>query len=191
MKILGSTTFGTEERQSRDYYATDPNALVDFLMQFYEDGEFLNSKKIWEPACGDGNLCDVLSDVTQTVRSSDIHDYGSNELLDFLSVKSKWTGDILTNPPYKQAKEFIAQALSIVSPKSKVVMLLRIQFLESSNRLAFFKKHPPKFVYVHSKRIKIYKDNDNVKYTKAQPLCYAWFVWEKGFGGEPRIRWVP
>ena len=45
MKILGSTTFGTEERQSRDYYATDPNALVDFLMQFYEDGEFLNSQK--------------------------------------------------------------------------------------------------------------------------------------------------
>jgi hypothetical protein len=155
MKILGSTTFGTEERQSRDYYATDPNALVDFLMQFYEDGEFLNSQKIWEPACGDGNLCDVLSDVTQTVRSSDIHDYGSNELLDFLSVKSKWTGDILTNPPYKQAKEFIAQALSIVSPKSKVVMLLRIQFLESSNRLAFFKKHPPK-VCVCS--FKTYKD---------------------------------
>ena len=190
MRILGSTAFGSEDRQSRDYYATDPSALEDFLTQFLEDGEIL-SDRVWEPACGDGNLYDVLNEVASTVRCSDIYDYGDNEILDFLSVSKRWNGDILTNPPYKQAKEFVQNALNIIPKGNKVMMLLRIQFLESSNRLSFFKKHPPKYVYVHSRRIRIFKDNDQAKYTKAQPLCYAWFVWEKGFEGEPRIRWIP
>ena len=32
-------------------------------------------------------------------------------------------------------------------------MLLKLQFLEGKKRKKFFKKHPPKIVYVHSERI--------------------------------------
>lgn len=191
MHILGSSTFGTEKRQPLDYYATDPKAIEAFLKQFYTDGECVDPKNVWEPACGDGNLLPELSKKSLNVRASDIYMYGSNEVFDFLSSDTVWDGDIVTNPPYKLAEDFIRTALRILPTGKKLILLLRIQFLESSRRLELFKSNPPKFVYVHSSRIRIYKDNDQTKYTSTQPLCYAWFVWEKGSYTEPTIRWIP
>lgn len=70
----------------------------------------------------------------------------------------------------------------------------RIQFLETSRRKEFFKKHPPKYIYVLSKRMPVYmngleKDPTTGK-TWATTLCNAWFVWEKGSTTEPIIRWI-
>ena len=33
------------------------------------------------------------------------------------------------------------------------------------------------------------KDADFEKYT-ATTQCYCWYVWEKGYEGEPIIRWI-
>ena len=52
MRILGSTAFGKEERQERDYYATDPVALEKFIEAFKADGNNI-SWMVWEPACGE------------------------------------------------------------------------------------------------------------------------------------------
>lgn len=191
MRILGASAHATENRQSRDYYATDPQALVDFLNQFCLDGERLDGIKVWEPACGEGNLSKILEKHTSYVKNSDIHYYGDNEILDFLEYSGTWPGDILTNPPYKIGQKFIEKSLEVVEKGSKVIMLLRSQFLESKKRYPFFKKTKPKFVYIHSSRIRIFKNNDQEKYSGAQPLCYAWYVWEKGYNGEPTIRWIP
>ena len=98
--------------------------------------------------------------------------------------------NIITNPPYKIGQKFIEKALTLIDPGYKAAFLMRIQFLESKGRHEFFQKHPPKFVYIHSSRIKIFKNNDQEKYSDAQPLCYAWFVWEKGFKGETTVRWI-
>ena len=191
MRIIGSSAHTSEERQSRDYYATDPQALIDFLKQFYTDGETIDKTQIWEPSCGEGNLSKVLAKHTSYVKNSDIYDYGNNEVLNFLEYSGQWSGDILTNPPYKIGQKFIEKALELIENGNKVIMLMRSQFLESKRRYPFFKKTKPKFVYIHSSRIKIFKNNDQKKYTGAQPLCYAWYIWEKGYEGEPIIRWIP
>lgn len=189
MRVLGSTTHGTEPRQIRDYYATDPQALEDFLNTFYQDGHSLEN--VWEPSCGEGALVEPLMSRGVQVTSSDIYPYGYGEVLDFLTTNQEWRGDILTNPPYKIAKQFVTHGLSLIPSGRYLILLLRLQFLESSTRHHLFKKSPPRFIYVHSRRIKIFKDNDREKYNKPQPLCYAWFVWEKDFQGEPILRWIP
>lgn len=37
-----------------------------------------------------------------------------------------WDGDILTNPPYKYAKEFIEHAMTIIPDGRKVFMFLKL-----------------------------------------------------------------
>ena len=193
MRIMGSTTFGSEKRQERDYYATDPQALVDFLEATKQDKNFWKGVTFWEPACGDGNLANVLLEEGYGVYQSDIHQYHNNthKVLDFLECNDpKPRTNILTNPPYKIGQKFIEKALTLIDPGYKAAFLMRIQFLESKGRHGFFKKNPPKFIYVHSSRIRIFKNNDQEKYSGGQPLCYAWYVWEKGFEGETTLRWI-
>lgn len=107
--------------------------------------------------------------------------------MDFLKVNDLYTGDIVTNPPYKLAQEFIEHALEIVSEGSKVCMFLKVQFLEGKQRKEFFKKYPPKRVWVSSSRIRCYT-NGVFKETSSM-LALAWYVWEKGYKGDTVIKW--
>jgi hypothetical protein len=187
LKILGSSTHTEEEREKNDYYATDPKALSLFLKAISGDGIELN-RMIWEPSCGEGNLSELLRQRGYCVLSTDLIDRGFGSQLDFLAPSSvKWDGDILTNPPYKYALEFIETALSRVRTGKHVIMLLRLQFLEGIKRHSFYSQHPPKYVYVHSKRIKIWKNNEQ---GGANAVAYAWYIWEKGFEGDTVLRWI-
>ena len=54
------------------------------------------------------------------VRSSDIVDRCGNEVYDFLSDDNKrWNGDIITNPPFKYATEFVRKALDIIPERKQ------------------------------------------------------------------------
>lgn len=190
---LGASNHSLEERQIDDYYATDPNALKIFLDKIKKDGLVLH-KDIWECACGEGHLSEVLKNNGFNVWSTDLIDRGYGRGgIDFLkSISNEWNGDILTNPPYKFAKEFVERALEVTRKGCYIVMFLKIQFLEGQARLEMFKKYPPKYVYVNSKRQQCAKNGDFEKYGNGTgtAICYCWFIWEKGFEGEPRIRWI-
>lgn len=107
--------------------------------------------------------------------------------VDFLKQTEKFNGDILTNPPYKYAKEFVEKAIELTG--GKVIMFLKVQFLESKSRRALFQKYPPKYVYVSSSRLRCAMNGDFERYAKSNAISYAWYVWEKGFTGEPTLRW--
>ena len=63
--------------------------------------------------------------------------------------------------------------------------------LESRTRKALFKKYPPRFVAVYSERQKCAKMGDFKRYCKnSNTQTYAWFVFEKGFVGNPQITWI-
>lgn len=97
--------------------------------------------------------------------------------------------DILTNPPYKFAKEFVLKALELVGQGHKVFMFLKLTFLEGKARYdEIFSKYPPKTVYVFIKRISCIKNNEG-EFGKGA-VCYVWFVWEKGFVGETAVKWI-
>ena len=70
--------------------------------------------------------------------------------MDFLACSKNWNGDIITNPPYKYAKEFIYKALELIPTGNKVAMFLRVQFLESKGRYELWKSNPPKKILVFS-----------------------------------------
>lgn len=110
-------------------------------------------------------------------------------ILIFLRTKGVWVGDILTNPPYKYAKEFVEHSLDLLNKGCYCVMFLKIQFLEGKDRRKLFDNYPPKYVYVNSARQTCYINGDMSK-KMSSASCYCWFVWEKGFKGEPIIRWI-
>lgn len=171
-------------REDNDFYCTDPRAVEAFL-NVYNDID----QQIWEPANGIGHISDVLTAHGYNVRRSDlIKRTDDTEELDFLSQDETFNGDIFTNPPYKYAVEFIEKAYNTVTDGHKVIMLLRLLFLESTKRQSFFKKYPPKYIYVSSKRINCAKPPFDFDATSA--VAYGWFIWEKGYKGEPIIRWI-
>lgn len=182
--ILGASNHTEGERQEHDYYATDPRAMELLL----EVEEF--NKNIWECACGEGHLSKVLEKHGYHVRSTDLIDrgYGIGGI-DFLRQENWFKGDIITNPPYKYATEFIEKAMELIFVGNKAAMFLKVQFLEGKARKEMFKKYPPKVVYVSSSRIKCAKNGEFDK-IGSSAVAYAWFVWEKGFKGDPIVRWI-
>lgn len=122
-------------------------------------------------------------------RASDLinRDYGESGV-NFLLERNKWNGDIITNPPFKYAEQFICKAISL--SRNKVAMLLRIQFLEGQARQKLFQLYPPRFVYVFSKRLHCALNGNFETTASSNAICFAWFVWYKGYKGEPSVRWL-
>lgn len=121
--------------------------------------------------------------------SSDLYNYGYGKSgVDFLQSTKK-ADCFLTNPPYKFALQFVRKSIENLNPSGMSIMYLKIQFLEGKARNLFFKKHPPKYVYVNSSR-QICAKNGNFENFKAKLLCYAWYIWYKDFHGDTVVRWI-
>lgn len=184
----GASNHSHEERAEHDYYATDPAAVKALL-----DREAF-SDCILEPCCGGGHISEVLLDEGYTVYSYDIvqRDYdGQNGTADFLECCPEHANrfDIVTNPPYSMAKEFVEHALDISAYGVKVAMFLKLTFLEGAKRKALFDTYPPKKIYVFRNRIDCWRNG--IKPDKpSRAVCYAWFVWKKGYRGAPEIGWI-
>lgn len=182
---LGASNHSEKERENNDYYSTDPKA-IDCLLS----GGANLSHKLWECACGEGHLSKRLIELGYDVVSTDLIYRGFGEGgVDFLRVSLPFDGDIITNPPYKYAKEFVEHALTIIYPGNKVFMFLKLQFLEGIARRTLFDTMQLKVVYVFSKRINCAK-NGMFDKELSNAVAYAWFEFEKAYNGEPIIRWI-
>ena len=159
----------------------------------YQRGGGIIATDVWECSCGAGHLSKRLEELGHNVLSTDLinRGYGIGGV-DFLLCDKAWGGDILTNPPYKYATEFTLHALDLIHPGSKVFMFLKLTFLESSKRRRLFDTKQLTTVYVFSKRILCAK-NGNFQQMIADggsAVAYAWFEFEKGYCGDPIIKWV-
>ena len=184
---LGASNHVEHARAEHDYYATDPKA-AELLLEVEPELD-----NIWECACGEGHLAKVFEKAGKLFNATDLINRGYGDgFVDFLSpdcLPKYWCGDIVTNPPYKYALEFVEQALKKVENGRKVCMFLKLTFLEGKARKEFFKQYPPKIIYVCSGRIKCALNGD-FDATGQSAACYAWFVCEKGFTGKPTIEWI-
>lgn len=188
-KLLGASNHTEKVRELNDYYATEPKAMELLL----EKEQFAPS--VWESAVGEGHLADVLKRHGYEVKCSDIVDrgYPNTQIIDFLmyTPKAELDMDIITNPPYKFAKQFVERALSCISTGHKVAMFLKLQFLEGKDRRKLFEESPPKVVYVASGRLLCAKNGEfEARRRDGSAVAYAWFVWEKGYKGKPIIDWI-
>lgn len=173
-------------RADYDFYPTPPYAVFELLSREIFEGS------VWECACGNGAISEVLKSKGFNVYSSDITDrgYGEQRNLDFLDdnlTKNIRADNIITNPPFKSAQKFIEKALTIAT--KKVVILQRLAFLESKERYKLFTTTPLKCIYVFSKRLNFYPNGIEDK-KKSGMLAFAWFVWEQGYNKKPYINWI-
>ena len=181
------------KRVENDFYATDPLA-VEMLMDKYE----FNQGSFLEPCVGNGNISGVIKErfLTSPITGIDIVDRGYPNTIvgDFLTyVTNEKYDNIITNPPFSLAMEFVEKGMELLKPNGKMAMFLKIQFLESEKRVALFEKYPPKYIYVFSKRMATWNSGeqfDDKGKRWATTMCHAWFVWEEGFKGEPVVRWL-
>lgn len=187
-KTLGASNHTDKERQNEDYYAADPIA-AEWLLKI-ED--IPKDKPIWECAAGEKHLSKVFEEHGYKVRSSDLIVRTEDvEQLDFLASNETWNGTIITNPPYNQAVNFIQKAMESITEGNKVIMFLKVQFLEGKYRKKLFEKYPPKTVWVSSSRITCAKNGD-FEYMKANggsAVAYAFYIWQKGYKGETILKW--
>jgi hypothetical protein len=152
---------------------------------------------IWECACGPGSIVNVLRGAGHRVYASDLVDYGypdAESAVDFLMERSAplGVGAIVTNPPFKLGNRFVAHAIALGVPK--VVMLLRIQFLESGRRAAILDNGLLARVYPFSNRLPMMHRAGWEGPRATSAMSFAWFVWEADHRGPAalrRISWEP
>lgn len=187
MGVLATNGISTTAiREPNDFYATDPQAMRELLK--YETFD----KNIWEPACGEGNLSEVLKEYGHNVYSTDLIDRAGypDETFDFLKTDNKWFGDIITNPPFKYTTEFVLKSLESVDMGKKVAMFLKINYLSGRKRYnEIYSKFPPYRVYVFSGRMSCAKNNDPDLF-KRGAMDYMWMIWEKGKIGPTELKWI-
>lgn len=182
--MKGVSIAGRKRFDLSDFYETPTWATEELLKRERFEGTIL------EPACGLGAISKVLENDGYTVRSQDIEErgYGTGGV-DFLKQGDS-AGNIVTNPPFSKALEFVQWSKLVAD--NKIAMILKLTFLESSKRHAMFtdKDFPLARIYVFCKRVDMYA------FGQEQPvnggtIAYAWFIWDKSHIGYPEIRWIP
>lgn len=179
--IKSQRIVGVGTRTKDDFYPTPRRGIESLCAVEQFEGP------IWEPACGTGSISSVLSEKGYEVISSDLLDrgYGENRI-DFLMEWQARAPNIVTNPPFNMATDFVEKALSLST--GKVAFLLKIQFLEGLRRAHLFKP-PFARVWVFRSRLTLTK-GDQQELKGGGMMTFAWFIWEHGYQAEPVIRWL-
>lgn len=181
-RIAGVAT-DADNRERDDFYPTNPIATRALLDRV----EFHGS--IWEPACGDGAISDVLKEYGYAVESTDLINRGyGTPRVDFLMEYRLLGDNIITNPPFKYATEFAQKALDL--RPAKVAMLFKLQFLESIGRRDLFRAHPPKKIWIFSERLPMQRGRQATDDDTKGMMCFIWILWERDWDRHTEIGWI-
>ena len=167
-----------------DLYET-PDVAVHTLMRVEK-----LPHHIWEPACGPGRIVRVLRGAGHTVLATDLVNYeleNSESGVDFL-METQTRVDveaIVTNPPFKLAGEFVAKALDLCP---RVVMLLRLAFMESERRRPILDNGHLARVHVFRKRLPMMHRAGWGGRKASNGMAFAWFVWDRAQTGPTELR---
>jgi hypothetical protein len=174
--------------RGNDLYESPPEAVTALMR-----AERL-PKVIWEPACGPGVIVRTLRAAGHQVYATDLVDYDSPDQdchgWDFLSERQLPIGveAIITNPPFKNANEFVSHALELCP---KVMMLLRLAFLESQKRAPILDGGHLARVHVFRNRLPMmHRAGQGIAETEKQSssaLAFAWFCWDRNHQGPTEL----
>jgi predicted RNA methylase len=176
LNLANATT--TNKRRELDFYPT-PKEVTHALMRFMR----LPKSVIWEPACGTGDMSEVIASYGHEVISTDLRETGYGEGgVDFLQSEYHRQFDaIITNPPFNVSEEFIWRALDRADI---VCMLLKSQYWHAAKRYKLFTEHRPAYILPLTWR----PDFMGGERGGAPTMEVAWTIWRKGFS---ESRYIP
>ena len=175
-----------------DYYITPVKDIEHFIIKFNQapgvDIKWGDVFILDPSAGGDANndmsypraLSNLAVDKPIPVKTIDIRqDSGAQLKTDYLQLNvlqefGEKPKVIITNPPFGLAEPFIRKALEDVQDGGWVVMLLRLNFLGSKQRLPFWEENMPRYIFVHHKRMSFTQNGST------DSIEYAHFCWQKG-----------
>lgn len=174
----------SQPREKDDFYRTPPGATLALL-----DVEKFPAK-IWEPACGDGALSNILLGRGFEVVSTELIDRSYGETgRDFLLERELLAPAIITNPPFKLADEFVLHGLNLGA--EKVAIFMRLAWLEGEERRKRLWSHrPPARIWVFSSRQTLWRGDDPEPKSTGGAIAFAWYVWERGVIRTPSVGWL-
>ena len=192
MRAAGQPSAVFAHRAGRDTVDEDPVRALHRRLDFYPTppwagravGHFLRdldpqARTVWEPACGEGHLAHGLADAFDTVFSSDVHDHGAGQVIDFLDPFAAKVGPfdwVVTNPPFNAAASFAR--LGWNRARRGVALLCRSAFEESIGRHDLFHGRAPATMKV------VFTDRASMhlgayKPKKGSAALYSLFIWCK------------
>lgn len=169
------------QRKKSDFYQT-PYSMTQQLLE----NESFNGS-IFEPASGDGAIVKILKKNNYNVAENEIRKNG----IDFRKIilyNDFSSQNIITNPPFSLAFEFINISKKIY--KKKIAMLLPLSYLHGQKRFdnKIFKEL--KTVYVFTRYPLLTNSiREDGKYETGM-IAYAWYIWVKNFKNDPIIKWI-
>lgn len=181
-----------EAADSLDLFPTPGFATRALCEQLLALGHDLGMSSVWEPACGLGHMSRVLCEYFAAVYSSDAFDYGRGAVGDFLFSPPETAGGfdwIITNPPFRLAAQFSAQALRLT--RIGVALLVRTAFLEGGDRYRqIYSINPPTYVFQFAERVPMCKGRVDPEISTA--TAYCWLVWygQERRNAESLLRWI-
>jgi hypothetical protein len=99
---------------------------------------------------------------------------------------------IVTNPPFSRAIEFIHQAKRLT--RNKFCLLLPLNYLHGKKRYEeVYKDTLYGLARVHIFTRAIILNDDPIREdgkAKSGMLVYAWYVFQNGYGDQPKISWI-
>ena len=184
---MSSTNRGAE-RNERDFYPTPRTAFLPLI------GFLPTTLSIWEPACGDGRLIEMMAAYGLCAGGSDLKN-GYDYLEDVTYREC-----VVTNPPFILAMDFCDHAIRL---SGETFLLLRLNFLGSQKRGPWFKCNEPSALFVLSDRPSFVQSitcrecgwkariaaeevrpdscgvcaSTKIKITNSDSCEYAWFYW--------------
>ena len=183
-------SLNSTKRNKNDYYQT-PYSMTRQLLEVENFGG-----KILEPSCGAGAIVKVLRDYDKSVDYCDLNNEFSltgifKNFKDFINDDFDRYDNIITNPPFSLAKEFILKAKQITN--NKIAMLLPLNYLHGVtryNEIYLDRKFPLKAVYVFCRYGMLEETIRDDGTYRTGMMVYAWYIWDKDYKGEPMIRWI-
>jgi len=143
-----------------------------------------------DPACGSGTIPHVFEAGGLSCHGSDIVDRcgGEFHVANFLEERRTAAVDnVVTNPPFDLAADFIRIALRLA--RHKVAILQRLSFMESGGRRWIFENTPLVAIHPFASRVSMPPGGKGIK-AKGGAIAFAWYVWDHSHpeGAPPIVR---
>lgn len=124
-----------KKRNAMDFYPTPREVTVALL----DDLSLSKDVKIWEPACGQNHMVDVIREYGYDVIGTDIQDG-----VDFLTADlPEGVSFIMTNPPFSLSEKFIERC---IEHEVSFALLLKSQYWHAKKRTKLFRDYTPDLI---------------------------------------------